>query len=861
LLISLKGWNKPALAGLPLVAHAKDLIMRATLALVLWLAVPAVVAVGQETSQPYGYGTLPRGAWACLGSPRFICDKPVYAFAFSPDGKWLATGTSEYNIQLGTTVHLWDLATGQERVLAGHKTRIVKLGFTPDSKIVAATASDGNVRVWEVANGKEIPDFDKLADVRAELVYSWVRKSKDGKIQAELELPTRLALTLSDCIAGKELLRIDKFRRPVQALAFTNDGKFLATGGYGFETVVNGKHWLSEVKVWEVATGKELFGVTGTMRVGDVAFSPDGQTLAFSDDFDVFLWDWRNDREMPRFAGHNREVTALCFAPDGSTLCSASRDGTIRVWDAKACKELGVLRGHTTGVKALSLSPAGRTLASGGMDGCVRLWELQTRKEIKQLVHTKVSYMVIMNDGKWVVPSDTGIPGTGSGEVWCLAFSPDGKSLVSADRGMAGTGGKVRLWDWQAGKEIHCLAGQEGAHCLAFTRNGKALTVGFHGRVSTYAMNSGKDLGKTFAAHHADVDSLAYLRDGSLFTVGRVDGLMPHVARLWNPSTAEKLRELAVGNCYTSTMAVSADSRLVAVACETRIHVWETSTWEKIAEFEGHRRHVAALAFSPDGTTLASGGADGAILYWDLTGHRKGTKLVGEALKPAALQALWQQLAEKGGRAALWTLALDPDESVPFLRAQLPVIAKTDAKRLQALVLDLDAKEFAVREKAASELGKLGEAAVPALESALHANPSAELATRAKALLKKLAAKRPQPGQPLPAEVVQMVRAIEALERAGTPEALEVLREIAAGEPAARQTKEAQAALKLVPAESEDEPQMETKAWPAWPWKECAGGALVLAFMFAGTFLVRRGINNAMLRGRVPTTGQDNVRD
>jgi WD40 repeat protein len=811
--------------------RVKDLVMRATFVLALWLALPAVIAVGQETNQPYGYGTLPRGAWACLGSPRFICDKPVSAFAFSPDGKFLATGTREFNIHLGTTVHLWDLSTGQERVLPGHKNMIVKLGFTSDSKHIAATPIAGNTRVWEVADGKEIPDFDKLADVRAELVYGWVRKSKDGKIQADLELPTRLALKLSDCIAGKELLRIDTFQRPVYALNFTDDGRFLATGGSGFETVVNGKHWLSEVKVWDVASGKELFGVTGTMRVGDVAFSPDGQTLAFSDDFDVFLWDWKNDREMPRFAGHNREVTSLCFAPDGSTLCSSSRDGTIRMWDAKARKELGVLRGHTKGVMSLSLSADGRTLASGGMDGTVRLWELQSRKEICQLAHAKVWY----------------VDHFPVGEVWCVAFSPDGKSLVSADRGFGGTRGKVQVWDWHAGKEIHRLAGQEGADCLAFTLDGKALAVGFHGRVSTYEMISGKKLGNDFAPHHAYLDGMGYLADGSLVTVGSVDGGLPHSARLWDPSSATKLRDLGFGSCYTEAMAISNDSRLVAAAFETRIHVWETSTWEKIAEFEGHRRHVSSLAFSPDGATLASGGADGAILYWDLTGHREGTKLVGKALTPG-LKALWKQLAEEGGRAALWQFALAPEEAVPFLRAQLPIIPKVDEKRLQELVLDLGAEKFAAREKATSELAKLGEVAAPALENALKNNPSEELAARVKALLKNLAMKRSQPGQPHLPEVVQMLRAIEALERAATPEAVEVLREIAAGEPTARQTKEAQAALKRLRAEQPDEnPQTETKAWP---WEEWAGGALVVALMFAATLFIWRRISNAMLRRR-----------
>jgi hypothetical protein len=119
---------------------------------------------------------------------------------------------------------------------------------------------------------------------------------------------------------------------------------------------------------------------------------------------------------------------------------------------------------------------------------------------------------------------------------------------------------------------------------------------------------------------------------------------------------------------------------------------------------------------------------------------------------------------------------------------------KADGPNFPKLIADLDAIKFAVRQRATAELEKLGEAAVPALRLALEGNPSPELARRVQSLLDKVNSPNERVRR-LPAVVVQLLRAVEVLERAGTPEAVEVLRGIAEGEPIARETREAQAAL------------------------------------------------------------------
>jgi hypothetical protein len=161
-------------------------------------------------------------------------------------------------------------------------------------------------------------------------------------------------------------------------------------------------------------------------------------------------------------------------------------------------------------------------------------------------------------------------------------------------------------------------------------------------------------------------------------------------------------------------------------------------------------------------------------------------------LKPADLDALWTALATGGfgARKAVWDLAGDPQRAVPFLKEKLPPASvPVDRKRLTQAAIDLDDDSFAVRQKAAEDLEKAGELAEPVLRKALEGKPSAEVRRRVGVLLEKLADAGTSP------EWLRTTRALEALERAGTPEARQLLEALAKGTPEARLTREAKATL------------------------------------------------------------------
>jgi hypothetical protein len=155
----------------------------------------------------------------------------------------------------------------------------------------------------------------------------------------------------------------------VQGVAFSPDGQRLASGS-------NDK----TVKIWDSATGKELFALKGHAGiVSSVAFSPDGQRLA-SGSFDqtVKIWDTASGKELFALKGHTGPVYSVAFSPDGQRLASGTRDQSVKISDSATGKELFALKGHAGAVQSVAFSPDGHRLASGSVDQTVRIWESAT---------------------------------------------------------------------------------------------------------------------------------------------------------------------------------------------------------------------------------------------------------------------------------------------------------------------------------------------------------------------------------------------------------------------------------------------------------------------------------------------------
>ncbi|MBD2118561.1 MULTISPECIES: serine/threonine-protein kinase [Microcystis] len=281
----------------------------------------------------------------------------VFSVAYSPDGRYLASGS------IDQTIKIWEVATGKElRTLTGHSGGVFLVVYSPDGRYLASGSSDKTIKIWEVATGKELHTLTVYSDLYgADVVYS-----PDGRYLASRS--DDKTIKIWEVATGKELRTLTGHSGPVLSVVYSPDGRYLASGG-GLRD--------NTIKIWQVATGKVLRTLTGHSDwVLSVVYSPDGRYLASGSRQTIKIWQVATGKVLRTLTGHSDWVWSVVYSPDGRYLASGSSDKTIKIWEVATGKELRTLTGHSGSVRSVVYSPDGRYLASGSGDKTIKIWRV-----------------------------------------------------------------------------------------------------------------------------------------------------------------------------------------------------------------------------------------------------------------------------------------------------------------------------------------------------------------------------------------------------------------------------------------------------------------------------------------------------
>lgn len=779
---------------------------------------------------------LPDGAVMRLGKAAYV-PGGCYALDLSPDGRRLATATS-------SEVRVWDAATGQvlARLPVGDRTERYQgpvARFTADGGVAVVAPNDQRLDIWRLGpdgptGPRKVPPVDRPAGVHAfslsadgtRLAYhggsrvrvvdvvgrqvgeweaansAWVVLSGDGRVAA---VSTGKQVRVVEVATGKELdawafdakypgvvaLNRDGTRAVVHhGLRLTNDTNAVqlrdlsarrttevpaAVGGHARWVAVSPAGdrfavlpaWWSPrpVLVCDAATGKVVQRVAGG-RATAAAFSADGRTLAVVGGSGVLgLWDLESGRPKPGLADPPGAVRRLRFLDGGRTVAACG--GWWVTWEAATGRKTDTL--PAAGL-APELSPDGRRAAAFD-DGRLTVTDTRTGAVVWSAV----------------VP--------GPGRTFPYRFSPDGSRLVGrAEKA-------VHVWAAETGEAVATVPVEAGEVLAAVAPAARTVVVGAtdptrqeHNPIAlAYDTATGRKLwegGVTLDDPYTGIVSadgrwvayVLYRRSGG---GGGPAGLA--------------VRDLATGRVRWETsdprhrapysLALSPAGDLLALGTGSNgVAVYEVATGKPVCEFK-HGSVVNALAFSPDGMTLAAASPDAPVYLWDVYRTRTRTG------PPPDADAVRQAVAALGGDpktafGAVQTLHAAPAEAVAVLRAAVKPAVGPDPEAVKQWIAELADEDFAVRETAEKELTRQAPLVADAARAARSAKPTPEQDRRLARVL--TAADKPT------ADDLRGVRAVGVLMRIGTPEAVAGLKELAAGAAGAEVTRSAAEALKWV---------------------------------------------------------------
>jgi WD40 repeat protein len=642
---------------------------------------------------------LPPGTLARIGTIRFRHANTILSIAYSPDGKSLAVSTHN-------GIHLWEIATGKQLlffpveafyamafspdgdVLVGQtdtpKSKLYLwdlksnrekgplpapflgsfscFAFSPDDKSIALAKANAIV-LSERGTGKELKKLEgingrtdqlifskdiKFLTIKTHLVEENARIDPNFQRRAKLLEPKRRdVVTVWDLATGAKVSSLEFPHKEIELGSREHEGMALMPDGLLLGDFTGDRSdGQASVRFLDIRTGKEVRSFSLPKGTRSMGFSRDSKYMVLAGEKTLHLWDCVIGKEIWKLV--TETFLRLEFSPDGKTLAGGVvgyMSSPIRMWDVATGRQICIFPEHQYPSRLIALSPDGRTVTTWEYrdhGSCpLRYWEAATGKEllpIPERLHKFQSVAALTGDGNtlashgdsgelrlWDVPSGKNLRDLPHNDKdTACAFSPDGKLLVSrfVDIGLDLTA-KMEFWEVATGKRLATFDEKDSlSFTLAFSADGKLLASGgTNDTICIWDVAARKKL-VTLKAQVTPFH-FEFSPDGKILASA---DLVSHEIKLWEVSTGKELP--SISNDQTKkkhetgihALAFSPDGRTIATSdIEGGIYLWDFRSKMLRQECKGHFDRVTHFAFSSDGKILASGGYDGTILVWDLS--------------------------------------------------------------------------------------------------------------------------------------------------------------------------------------------------------------------------------------------------